>query len=59
MFGRFKHFIITFIPASIFIFSFYYISTHIILDSIILAVVGATVIGGMVSLLMPFVRKGK
>jgi len=47
---------ITFVPSAIFIFAFYYISTKDILDSILLAIVGAAVIGGIVSFLVPFIR---
>jgi len=58
MFHRFKHFAIIFVPSAIFIFTFYYISTHNILDSVLLAIVGAAIVGGIVSFLMPFLRKG-
>ncbi len=56
MFQRVKHFMITFVPSAIFIFAFYYISTKNMLDSILLALVGAAVIAGIVSFLMPFIR---
>jgi hypothetical protein len=56
---RVKMFLSTFIITGLFIFTFYYLSSHIIVDSILLGIVGAVVIGLIISLLIPFIQKRK
>lgn len=50
-------FAIIFICAALFVFGFYYIDTHNVLNSILLGIIGGTVIGAIGSILLPFVQK--
>jgi len=56
---RVKLFLGTFISTGLFIFTFYYFSSHLVVDSVLLGIVGGVVIGLMISLLIPFIQKRK
>ncbi len=52
-------FLRTFIIIGLVVFTFYYFSTNVVLDSILLGIIGGLVIGLMISLLIPFIQKRK
>jgi len=56
---RVQLFLKTFIITGLFIFTFYYFSSHIVVDAILLGIIGGLVIGLMISLLIPFIQKRK
>ncbi|RXG24144.1 hypothetical protein [Leeuwenhoekiella marinoflava] len=57
MSSRIKIFLITFIAVLIFVFGFYYLDSHKLVNSLKLGVIGGIVVGAMASLLVPFVTK--
>ena len=57
MSSRIKNFLITFIAVLIFVFGFYYLDSHKLVNSLKLGVIGGIVVGAMASLLVPFVTK--
>jgi len=54
---RLKIFLITFTLVLLFVFGFYYLDTHKLVNSLKLGVVGGIVVGAMAALLVPFVLK--
>jgi hypothetical protein len=52
-------FLITFIGTGLFVFIFYYFSSHLVVDSILMGIIGGLVVGLMISLLIPFIQKRK
>ncbi|RXG15248.1 hypothetical protein DSM03_102521 [Leeuwenhoekiella aestuarii] len=57
MSSRIKIFVITFIAVLIFVFGFYYLDSHKLVNSLKLGVIGGVVVGAIASLLVPFVTK--
>jgi hypothetical protein len=56
---RVKMFLGTFIITGLFVFTFYYFSSHLVIDSILLGIIGGLVVGLMISILIPFIQKRK
>ena len=54
---RIKIFLITFLAVLIFVFGFYYLDTHKLVNSLKLGAIGGIVVGTIASLLVPFVVK--
>ena len=52
-----KIFLITFIAVSLFVFGFYFLDTHNVLNALQLGAIGGIVVGTMAALLVPFVLK--
>jgi len=55
--SRIKIFVITFLAVLLFVFGFYYLDTHKLINSLKLGVIGGIVVGSMAALLVPFVMK--
>ncbi|MAW95288.1 MULTISPECIES: hypothetical protein [unclassified Leeuwenhoekiella] len=55
---RIKIFTLTFIAVALFVFGFYYLDTHEIMNSVKLGVIGGVVVGAIAAILIPFVLKG-
>tara|TARA_R110002020_G_scaffold216986_1_gene424802 strand:- start:1651 stop:1860 length:210 start_codon:yes stop_codon:yes gene_type:complete len=53
---RIKIFAVIFICSALFVFGFYYLGSHNALNSVLLGIIGGSVLGGLGSLLLPFVR---
>lgn len=56
---RQQMFLKTFFITGLFVFTFYYFSSDLLVDAILLGIIGGVVIGLMVSLLIPFIQKRK
>lgn len=54
---RVQIFLKTFVIIGLFIFTFYYFSSDLLGDAILLGIIGGMVIGLIISLLIPFIRK--
>ena len=54
---RINIFLITFLVVTLFVFGFYYLDTHNLLNSLQLGGIGGIVVGTMAALLVPFVLK--
>lgn len=52
-------FIRTFFITGLFVFTFYYFSSDLLVDAILLGIIGGLVIGLIVSMLIPFIQNRK